>query len=244
MRAGTHPASLLAPWRWRDGLWGLLLGAGASLALWTLQPQLLQFWHAVVNLWSQPLGLAMALKPLTQEAPPPSVTLLLTTSALVALLYAVAGQWHERYQPLRVVVRALCLVQGSACLFFALVPARFPYGVHQHLTGLLQMGADFLMTVPLMLALGWGVLHLPWRLKLLGPLLVLAYFALWLPHQVLLHAWVLQHGSVLFMPVLLLCLGPLLNGWIFVALYAWLASLTPRVANRPPQAFEAARQEA
>lgn len=83
-----------------------------------------------------------------------------------------------------------------------------------------------------MLALGWGVLHLPWRLKLLGPLLVVAYFMVWLPHQVLLHAWVLHHGSVLFMPVLLLCLGPLLNGWIFVALYAWLASLTPRTVNR------------
>lgn len=58
------------------------------------------------------------------------------------------------------------------------------------------------------------------------------------------HAWVLQHGSVLFMPVLLLCLGPLLNGWIFVALYAWLASLTPRVAIRPQASPEAVRQEA
>ncbi len=226
----THTTSHLAAWRWRDGLWGLLLGAGSSLALWTLQPQLLQLWHDMVNLWSQPLGLETALSPLTQDAPPPSETLLLTTTLMVALLYGVAGHWHERYQPLRVVVRAVCLVQGSACLFFAMVPARFPYAVHQHLNGLLQMGADFLMTVPLMLALGWGVLNLPWRLKLLGPLLVLSYFVVWLPHQVLLHAWVLQQGSVLFMPVLLLCLGPLLNGWIFVALYAWLASLTPRAA--------------
>lgn len=230
MQMPLHASSRLAPWRWRDGLWGLLIGAGWSLALFALQPRLLQAWNAVVTLWSQPLGLALT--PLPQDAPPPSETLLLTTTALVALLYVLAGHWHERYQPLRVVVRALCLVQGSACLFFAWVPARFPYAVHQHLSGLLQMGADFITTVPLMLAIGWGVLHLPWHLKLLGPPLVLAYFVVWLPHQVLLHAWVLHHGSVLFMPVLLLCLGPLLNGWIFVALYAWLASLTPRVASR------------
>ncbi len=230
MVPATHAASQLAPWRWRDGFWGLLLGAGWSLALWALQPQLLQLWHDVVDLWSQPLGLGLS--PLPQDAAPPSQELLLSTTALVALLYVAAGRWHERYQPLRVVVRAMCLVQGSACLFFAWFPARFPYAVHQHLSGLLQMGADFLMTVPLMLALGWGVLNLPWRLKLLGPLLVLTYFVVWLPHQVLLHAWVLHHGSVLFMPVLLLCLGPLLNGWIFVALYAWLASLTPCVTVR------------
>jgi len=222
----AHTTSRLAPWHWRDGFWGLLIGAACSLSLFVLQPLLLQAWHAVVSLWSQPLGLALT--PLPQDAPPPSQTLMLSTSTVVALLYVLAGYWHERYRPLRVVVRALCLVQGSACLFFAWVPARFPYAVHQHLSGLLQMGADFLMTVPLMLALGWGVLHLPWRLKLLGPLLVVAYFMVWLPHQVLLHAWVLDHGSALFMPVLLLCLGPLLNGWIFVALYAWLASLTPR----------------
>ena len=230
MHASAQAASRLAPWHWRDGLWGLLIGAGWSLALWSLQPQLLQGWHTVVNLWGQALGLALG--PLAQDAAPPSQALLLTTTVMVALLYALAGHWHERYQPLRVVVRAVCLVQGSACVFCAWVPARFPYAVHQHLSGLLQMGADFLMTVPFMLALGWGVLHLPWHLKLLGPPLVLLYFMVWLPHQVLLHAWVLQHGSVLFMPVLLLCLGPLLNGWIFVALYAWLASLTPRVSSR------------
>lgn len=216
----------LAPWRWHDGLTGLSIGAGLSLALLTLQPQLLQAWSAVVVWWGAALGLAVTSWP--HNTPPPSAELLLGTSVAVVLLYLLAGRWHERYLPLRVVVRALCLVQGSACLFFALVPARFPYAVHQHLASLMQMGADFLLVVPLMLALGWGLLNLPWRLKLLGPLAVLAYFVVWLPHQVLLHAWVLDHGSALFMPVLLLCLGPLLNGWIFVALYAWLASLTPR----------------
>mgnify|MGYP000004489552 CR=1 FL=1 len=154
---------------------------------------------------------------LEEFAAPPSETLLLTTTVVVALLYGVAGRWHERYQPLRVVVRAMCLVQGSACVFFALVPARFPWSVQQHLSGLMQMGADFVLVMPWMLAVGWGLLNLPWRLKLLGPVAVLAYFVVWLPHQVVLHAWVLHHGSALFMPVLLLCLGPLLNGWIFVA---------------------------
>ena len=93
MQMPLHASSRLAPWRWRDGLWGLLIGAGWSLALFALQPRLLQAWNAVVTLWSQPLGLALT--PLPQDAPPPSETLLLTTTALVALLYVLAGHCFD-----------------------------------------------------------------------------------------------------------------------------------------------------
>ena len=224
MHTQTLPPSPLAPWRWRDVLWGLLLGLGLCLLLLLLRPQVLQAWQALLAWWFDALGISGT----ARDTPPPSAGMLQVTGTAVLGLYALAGLWHERYRPLRVVVRALCLVQASACVFFALAPAQFPWAVDQHLASMLQMNADFLSLVPLMLALGWGVLNLPWRLKLLGPLAVAAYFGVWLPHQVVLHAWVLHHASVLFMPLLLLCLGPLLNGWIFVSLYAWLASLTPR----------------
>lgn len=196
------------------------------LAIVLLRPTLMRLWQAVVQTWSE----AAALPALTHATvlPPPSTALLLGTTTAVLALYALAGRWHERLHPLRVLVRALCLIQASACLFFAWTPALFPYGIEQHLTGLLWMGADLLTALPLMLMLGWGMLKLPWSLRVLGSLLVLAYFVIWVPHQVLLHAWVLAHGTVLFMPVLMLCLGPLLNGWLFVALYAWLVSLTPQ----------------
>jgi Kef-type K+ transport system membrane component KefB len=48
-----------------------------------------------------------------------------------------------------------------------------------------------------------------------------------LPHKLLLQAWLLEQLSILFMPVLFLCFGSLLDLWIFVALYAWLASTVP-----------------
>ena len=89
------------------------------------------------------------------------------------------------------------------------------------------MGLGFMLAIPPMLALGWGLLKVPLYPKLLVPCLVLAYFALLLPHQWLLHAWLLEHLSILFMPVLFLCMGTLLDLWIFVAIYAWLASTLP-----------------
>lgn len=174
-------AGQLAPWRWRDGLSGMLVGAGLFLVLLVLQPGLLTFWAQTLALWSEALALGPA--GASQVTSPPSTALLLGTAASVSGLYLLAGRWHEHWQPLRVVVRALCLVQGSACVFFALVPARFPWSVQQHLSGLMQMGADFVLVMPWMLAVGWGLLNLPWRLKLLGPVAVLAYFVVWLPHQ-------------------------------------------------------------
>jgi Kef-type K+ transport system membrane component KefB len=72
--------------------------------------------------------------------------------------------------------------------------------------------------------------------KILAPVAFLAYFALMLPHKTLLQVWLLEHLSILFMPLLFLCFGALLDLWIFVALYAWLASTTPALAHTGPSA--------
>ena len=100
----------------------------------------------------------------------------------------------------------------------------------------MDMGYGFMWVIPPMLALGWGLLQVPLHQKLIVPCLVLAYFALMLPHKWLLQAWLLEHLSILFMPVLFFAFGSLLDLWIFVAVYAWLAS---RVSAPSPGLREA-----
>lgn len=226
MAAALHGRqSQLAPWRWHDGVAGVAIGLLTSGILLKLLPDLLKFWLDVIDFWRLRLDMpSVAL----EAMPAPSGLLLAGVSASLLLAWGLSGRWREHWWPLRVVVRGLCLVQGSACLLFALAPERFPYSLSQHLGTLLQLGSEFMLATPLMLGLGWGVLRLPWHLKLFAPAAVSFYFLLWLPHQVVLHAWVLNHTSVLFMPVLFLCFGLLLDGWLFIGLYAWLASLTPR----------------
>lgn len=230
--AQRHTAHLLQ--------WALLSALPVALTL-QAQPLLYGFWQEVITRWSALLGLSLSgttqahhtrlLWAVAEDGTrvPSSQTLWLTSAGLL-LLWAVAGQFSDRFHPLRVGLRALCLIQASACAFFWWSPASFPYTLTRHAHTLLDMGYGFMLATGPMLALGWGILQVPLWSKLVAPVGVLAYFSLMLPHQALLHTWLLTHGSVLFMPVLFLCFGVLLDWWIFVALYAWLASQAPASA--------------
>ena len=111
----------LAPWRWQDGVGGLLTAAGLfALMLW-LRPGLLQGWEQLVILWSEATGLfPTGIQPVLA---PPSTALLVGTSASLIVLYAWAGRWHERYHPLRVLVRATTTMSPDAYHFSVNHPA-------------------------------------------------------------------------------------------------------------------------
>lgn len=240
--SATHTGGL-----WRMALQWLLLSAWPLALLWSLKPWLMVFWQAVFSLWSRPLGLSLTtrLSPDGQSiqwsawgdaAFAPSSQQLILHVLGVAALWLISGFFSDRWTPLKTTLRALGLIHLSACLFFLWAPASFPYSISKHLQALMDMGLGFMWAIPPMLALGWGLLKVPLSQKLLVPCLVLAYFAVMLPHQWLLHAWLLEHLSILFMPVLFLCMGTLLDLWIFVTIYAWLASTVPV----PPRSMQRA----
>lgn len=224
------------------GLQWLLLSAAPVLLLWALQERLMAFWQWVVSTWSGVLGLSLSTRLSAQGDTlfwtatgdgsfAPSLTQIAATAVLAAAVWLWSGKLSDRFHPLKVGLRALSLIQWSACLFFWLVPASFPYTISSHASALMGMGLGFMFATGPMLALGWGILNMPLLHKILAPVAVLAYFALMLPHKALLHVWLLEHLSILFMPLLFLCFGALLDLWIFVALYAWLASTTPALAH-------------
>lgn len=224
------------------GLQALLLSAAPVLLLWGLQERLMAFWQWVVSAWSAVLGLSLSTRlsargdALVWSATgdgsfAPSLTQMGATAAVAALVWWWSDRLSDPFHPLRISLRAMCLIQWSACLFFWLAPASFPYTISSHASALMGMGWGFMFAIGPMLALGWGILHMPLWPKILAPVAVLAYFALMLPHKALLQVWLLEHLSILFMPLLFLCFGALLDLWIFIALYAWLASTTPALAK-------------
>ena len=213
----------------------LLMAALPCAALVAAKPWLMGFWHSVILWWSErlalPLGLVRtgdteSLEWLASYAgalvPSPSTGVI--SAALVIGAFASTWWMSDRQVPLKYLVRLLCVVQASALLFFMFVPTNFPYSMTGHLASMLNAGYYLMLAIPPLLALGWGVLRVPLHQKLLYPVLMLAYFALMLPHKALLHAVVVQHFSALYMPLLYLCFGAVLDLMVFVALYSWLAS--------------------
>lgn len=223
------------------GLQWLLLSAAPVLLLWLLQERLMVFWQWVVSAWSGVLGLSLSSRLSAQGDAlvwtatgdgsfAPSPTHIAATAVIAAAVWLWSDRLSDRFHPLKISLRALCLIQWSACLFFWLAPASFPYSISSHASALMGMGFGFMLTIGPMLALGWGILRTPVLHKILAPVAFLAYFAVMLPHKTLLQIWLLEHLSILFMPLLFLCFGALLDLWMFVALYAWLVSTTPAQA--------------
>jgi hypothetical protein len=221
--------------RWLE--WLLLSSLPLALTL-LMKPLLNAFWHAVMAKWSSLLGWTWFVPAVSGHEgkgwwgqadgtfAPSSWALGLTWLGLMSI-WVGSGFFSDRFHPLKIALRALCLIQAAACVFFMWTPASFPYTVTRHMASLLDMGYALMLAVGPMLALGWGILKQALLPRILAPLGVLAYFALMLPHKVLLHAWILEKGSILFMPVLFMCFGALLDLWMFIALYAWLASRIP-----------------
>ena len=226
----------------KGGVIELLLMAGIPcVALLAFKPQLMDFWQHILMWWVEKLDLPLSLVRTGDNTSlewlvsynaslMPTPTTSLVTAVVVIGAFVSTWWMSDRQVPLKYLVRTLCVVQASALLFFMDIPSLFPYTLSGHLAATLNAGFYFLLAVPILLAMGWGVLQLPLYQKLLYPLFTTAYFILLLPHQALLHALTVVHFSALFMPLLYLCFGAVLNLMIFVALYSWLVSMAPAQA--------------
>jgi len=233
-----HRSLLRTGWNATTLLGMLLMAALPCTALLLLHDRLMDAWHGLLLWWAERLALPLALT-LVDGVPAlvwlagganaqlPSSTNGALTAVAVAGAYAATHWLSDRQMPIKYLVRVLCAVQASALIFFLLVPSQFAYTLSGYLSASLDAGFVLMLVLPVLLALGWGVLHLPLHQRLLYPALMLGYFALMVPHKALLHLLILQQFSVLFMPLLYLCFGAVLDLMIFVALYSWLASLAP-----------------
>lgn len=231
-------------WFWRKVFQWLMLSALPLVLVVSLQIPLFNFWQWILSVWSRLLGLThlivikqeMMMSTFDDGSFAPSNTVLFVTLGAVVLIWLGTGRLSDHLHPLKVTLRALCIIQLTACLYFAFSPASFPYNLSAHLQALMNMGYGFMLAIPPMLALGLGILKVAWPQKMLAPLGILAYFAVMLPHKLVLHAWLIEHGSVLFIPLLFFAFGSLLDLLIFIALYAWLASMTPADITYPRSA--------
>lgn len=219
------------------GLAAFLLALPAIGRLWTLI-----FVEARSRLFpGTPLGdqtlaplaaLEFSLPVLALPTPAPDIEALLLTSAVTAAVVLATFLLTPRWTPLRYFLRLLAFLQATAVAFFALWPGGFPYRLIDHVQLLMVAGLVVMALVPLVLGFTLHVFDLAlWR-KVLLTLAVLIHLAGFIPLKVLVHGWLVVHGTAVLMPMLFLVFGLLLDVFVFVAFYGWALSWKSELEQR------------
>lgn len=215
-----------------------------ALLIWA-KPLLLNFWRDCIVFWSGGLGLpfsrAIELNEAGQyvsrlstgfvNAPDPSGVNLLITGIVCLVALALSTTMTGATLPLKYPVRIVSVVQLIAVAYFWWFASSFSYSVARHSEELMTIGYVVMVATPVMLAVGYYILNQSVWIKLLHTALILGFFTIMIPHQVLAQAFIMQHMSVLFMPLLYLCFGAVFDALVFVALYSWAVSNAPANAT-------------
>lgn len=209
------------------------------------KPLLFDFWRSCVLFWSSALDLSFSLSNQINDAgqytlrlssgiegaPMPGTITMAVTAVVTLMAFALSLRMNNAKLPLKYPLRIVCVIQAVTLIYFWLAPSTFPYSIARHSEELMTVGYVVMLATPLMLAVGYYILNQSLWVKLFHTALILLFFAIMVPHQVLAQAFIMQHLSVLFMPVLYICFGAVFDTLIFVALYSWAVSKAPADAT-------------
>jgi hypothetical protein len=215
-----------------------------GLIVW-FKPFLFDFWRQCILFWSSGLHLPFSVSTRINDAGQfglqlsgdldggqlPNATILAVTALVTAIAFALSFRMKNASFPLRYPLRIACVVQFATLVYFWWTPTGFPYNIARHSEELMTIGYVVMLATPLMLAMGYYILNQSLLKKLFYTGLILAFLAIMVPHQVLIQALIMQHLSVLFMPLLYICFGAVFDALVFVALYSWIASNAPANAT-------------
>ncbi len=142
---------------------------------------------------------------------------------LIALiLFIISCFIRKTYLPLIYIFRAGIILQLSASIYFFIRPGYVPYGMWYFIPGMMVTGIYMLFLIPIFFALIYYIFDFPFWHKFIATLLTILYFIIFLPMQYMLHAYIISAGTLLFMPVLYLLFGVLLDTLLLISCYSWI----------------------
>jgi YaiO family outer membrane protein len=133
---------------------------------------------------------------------------------------------QKRNLPIAFALRLLCLVHASA-LFFFRTGRDFPYAIVDYTQVLQTAGMMVIGLVPLLYGMTFYPLDFSRGRKLAITLLAMLHLIVFVPVQYLVHALILQHLSLLYMPLLFWAFGLTVDVFLVIAFYGWAASWEP-----------------
>jgi hypothetical protein len=219
----------------RDMLLTLLMTA----LVWWLLKDISKLWVMQLNFWMRKTGLVgyadvtaleFAWIPhfvVTTPTLLPSAAMWWATALVCALLWGCSLRLSPNRLPLIYLLRLLVLVQLSSLVFFYVWADSLPTTVAHFLTDIFRQSAGLMLLIPILFAIILHLFYLPWWIKYGATATALLFVALFVPLQAACVAWILQMGSILFMPTLYLFCGLLLQVVALMGIYSFAVSFLP-----------------
>lgn len=204
-------------------LWYLSLGFVARVWL-----EVLEFCRAAVGMAGFTSMVAYELGPFSFEVPYltfpsglPTNLLWWIGTALTVVLVAVSLLTPKRYLPAAYFLRVVAFFQATSQVYFALWLHHFPYGGAGYVHGMLIAGLMFVSLVPLVLGFTYHVFDFSLGRKIYLVVIMILHLVVMIPFQYFMHAFVVYHLSLLFMPLMFFIFGLPANVMMFIALFGW-----------------------
>ncbi len=166
-------------------------------------------------------GVRFSIPYLHLSAPLPNAILWWSGAFLTMVLVAVSLLIPRSLAPAAYLLRLTAIFQATAQVFFAFWPSAFPYEAGGYVHGLLIAGLMLISLLPVVLGFTYYIFDFSLGRKILLTVLLMVHLAVLMPVQYFLHAYLLQHGSLLFMPLLFFMFGLPLDVMVFIAFFTW-----------------------
>ncbi len=163
----------------------------------------------------------------------PSPGIMFWTAVGTVVLGIISVLLRGKLTPVAFFLRAVVLVQVTALIYFFFWPLSFPYGIDDYTIAEMTAGFGVIILVPLVLGLIFYPFDFSLTKKIGLALIVTLHLGVLIPLQFTVHAYLIQKFSLLFMPVLFMLFGLLLEVTVGITLYGWGMSWAGRWEKSP-----------
>jgi hypothetical protein len=143
---------------------------------------------------------------------------------LTSIILVISLLLPDRLTPLAYLLRALALIHAIAIVYFTFWPQHYPYSLAGYHALMMLAGMAFIAIVPIVYGLTYYIFDVSLVKKLLITLGTMIYLGLVIPLQYFAQVYLIHTFSLLYMPILFLMFGLMIDVFLLIAFYAWAMS--------------------
>ena len=214
-----------------------------SAFLWLFLPSIMNLWDHIFFFWMQNiygsgvgyapvniLGQDLSIPYPLLDADAPSEIFVHRNLAVCIVAFFITLLISKRLAPFTYFTRAILLIQASASIDRMVSADFFPYTLKGYIVDAMIECTYMLFLIPILLGAVYYIFDFaPWK-KILLTLMILGYFFITIPCQYMLHAYIIHEGTLLFLPLMYMMFGTLIDVLMFISLYSFGMSWKSRNA--------------